>query len=195
MKLETAEGAIAFCHWVMAQMRETFLADGEYPSPDGYVLATCEVPSSVPGPGQKITAGQKLPEAIPVRMPLNGAAMELELMARVKGIDVRDVFAQGMQYLAKGTAACGVVVMMEMWYVTSEGVTPPPKKGRWFDGPVSEQPDRREGLLVTLDHNVAGSRHWFAEIDRNPTRLGQFVEKPFDRTEGRLTHLGVGVGS
>lgn len=195
-RLETAEGALAFCHWCMAQMREQFLRDGEYPSPDGYVLATCEVPAKPPTKrGQKITPGVKLPEARAVRAPFRAGTPEMALMAMLKRADERDVFAEAMQFLSQGMGAVGVVLMMEAWYMESEGVTPPPKSGRWFDGPVCEQPGRREGLFVTLEHNIAGSRYWSARIHRNPTRLEPFVEKPIGSTEGRLTHLGVGVGS
>jgi hypothetical protein len=195
MKLETAEGALEFCERVMAQMREQFLLDGEFPSPDGYVLATCEVPKEKPKPGQKITPGPKLPEAIAIRCPLRVDSPEMMLLRLLKDTDDRELFAKAMHFLAQGTDAVGVVVMMEMWYLSSEGVTPPPKEGRWFDGPVCEQPGRREGLLVTLEHDVVGARHWIAQIDRDPTRVGPFVEQPFDKTEGRLTHLKAGVGS
>jgi hypothetical protein len=191
--LDTTEGAVSFCHWVMAQMRETFLLDGEYPSPDGFVLATCDVPCETPKPGQMITPGPKLPYPIPVRVPMRGGTVALGMMAELKGVDERDVFAAAVDILSRGTAAVGVVVMMEMWYLKSEGVTPP--EGRWFEGQVKDHPDRREGLFVSLEHKVAGTRHWFADIHRNPTRVDAFVEKTFERSEGRLTHLAAGVGS
>lgn len=185
--LMTAEGALSFVEWCKAQMREEFLREGEYPSPDGYVFATCD-PGPIPAPGQKITVGAKLPEPIPVRVPVRAGTVMSAAICKLHGKDEREVFAVGTRLMAKGTNAVGVVVMMEMWYLLSEGVTPPPE-GRWFKGPVSEQPDRREGLFISLEHKVAGTRTWYADIERDPLRLGDWYERPVDRTEGRLTHL------
>jgi hypothetical protein len=116
--------------------------------------------------------GAKLPRitARPVTLPrLIGETMPWQQITGFFGRTVREY--------ARATRATGVLFMTEAWRTEVEGDAPPDRAYGW----VEKQPNRKESLMMMLEHPAFAREMWFADILREPTRL-----EPWRKTEGSL---------
>ncbi len=186
--LSTKAGVHRFCELRRKEMAGCFERLGQFEAPGGatymaYVFARHRINGS--GDPDSWTTGQELPviTAIPATIPR--IAMELvpwdqrtALMGRV------------LKDFNRLTRSTGCVIMTEAWFKTAEGpkkVVPDGSRYGW----VEKSPDRREALMMMLQHVTFGDQMWFAEIHREPTRLDPWSEKggEVDKRHGRLAGL------
>lgn len=187
LDLSTKAGVLRFCELRRAEMVGCFRELGRFESNRfsfcGYVFATHAIkvpPDPADLDGWK--TGAKLPRvaAERVRMPaaLHGVIPEAQETA---------LFSVATRQFAKLSRAVGALVMSEMWSLATESRE---ERGRFPERLQDyEGPERRENLYMNLEHAATGRRTWYAEITREPTRLGPWVERPSSDAEGRLIDL------
>lgn len=187
LDLSTRAGVLRFCELRRAEMVGCFHELGRYEvngfSFGGYVFAThaMVVPKDPRGIDDWKT-GAKLNRV---------TAERLSMPAGLHGVlppeRETEVFSFTARRYSKLTRAIGSVVMTEVWSVMTESREERdkfPERLGDYDGP-----ERCEQLFMHLEHAATGERTWTALIERNPTRLGPWEERPFTASEGRLIDL------
>jgi hypothetical protein len=103
--------------------------------------------------------------------------------------DGKNVQASLIRFVAQATMSVAVLTVMEAWYVLE--LTPETIK-EW-QGRLDEHPNRREGVMLFIEHVRFGTRCWRAEISRpasdGPPTLGDWDEVKDAKFRGRFTHL------
>jgi hypothetical protein len=187
LDLSTKAGVLRFCALRRAEMVGCFERLGRFESNGfafcGYVFAThaVKVPSD-PAELEGWKTGAKLGRvtAERVRMP---AALHGVIPAEQETA----LFSMATRQFSKLSRSIGTLVMTETWVVTTATLDERkalPKRLEDYEGS-----DRRECLYVQLEHAATGRHIWFAEIERNPTRLAQWEEKTFTDSTGRLVNM------
>jgi hypothetical protein len=181
--LSTAAGVLRLCERRRAEMVRCFERLGRFESNGNsfgaLALLTHDVrppddPSDMNGWG----TGKRLPEiaVVPFDLPRALAAIVPEhLQSRL--------FAEGLRGLCKHGRAVGVVVMSEQWHGRA---TPEERAAR--PARLKDWDDRREALIMRVEHRAAGGRTWRAWIERGPTRLGPWHDYP-GAIRGNLVEL------
>lgn len=86
-------------------------------------------------------SGLRMSEPAPIGVPLNTSSF---------GPRERDLYAARMRMAAKELDACGVMIVNEAWF-------------RW----ATEDAERRECIVVLVDHKKLGQQQWVAYVDRS----------------------------
>lgn len=97
-------------------------------------------------------------------------------------------YATLLRLAGEACKAQGVIFISEMWMVveqTREEVT------KWA-GKIHTHPERREALMMSIEHHRIGTATWIAFITRdakNKPTLEAWDEKLLSSSEGRFMHL------
>lgn len=192
--LDTSAGVLRFCELRRREMAEQFMKDGRFEvrghSFGGYVFAThaIRVPKDRGGPIDAWKVGPKLDhvEAIPIYLPeWCDAVMEARQLT--------SFWAMAIKSYVKLTRAIGTLIMSETWQVqTPPGVAARVSAQEYRDtlpDSLEDADNRRESLMVLLEHSATGRRNWMSEIKRSPTRLEPWASPDYGDMEGRLVNL------
>ncbi len=174
LDLATAAGVLRFAELRRAEMVRCFERVGRFESNGNsfgaVALLTHEVrrpddPSDLSAWG----TGKRRPEVAPVPfdMPRALAALIPEHMQS-------KFFADGLRDICRYGRAVSVLIMSEQWH----GRTSSMDERRARPPRIEDWDDRREGLIMRLEHRATGGRTWRAWIERGPTRLGPWEDYP-----------------
>jgi len=173
-----------FCELRRAEMAADFHRVGRYEcngfAYGGYVFAQHAVRAPVALAPEDWATGAKLPciTAMPLTLPrLIGETMPWQ--------QITSFFGRTAREYARATRATGVLFMTEAWRVEAEGDVPPDRPYGW----VEKQPNRKEALMMMLEHPQHGRQMWAADILREPTRLEPWREYGGTLTAGRLANM------
>lgn len=166
--LSTNAGVLRFCELRRAEMVGCLRKLGHFESNGhsftGYAFMTHAVDGDVSRASEGLDAvfrtGRKLSqvEAWPLNLP-----PEDDLPAHFEWKRRTRFFGEVIRHFARAGKAQGVLVFGEAWFVYRDPATQDPDRPY---GWVQEQPDRREGLWMKLEHSSIGFRHWQCEIQR-----------------------------
>jgi hypothetical protein len=172
--LATVTGVLRFCELRRAEMTRCFERLGRFES-DGnsfgaFALLTHHprwplAPASRDGWG----TGKKMAgvTAVPFTLP--------RVLAAVVPEDKQSkLFGEALRDLCKHGRAVGVVIMSEQWHGRTSSEAERAARPRR----IEDWDDRREALIMRLEHRAAGGRTWRAWIEREPTRLGPWHDYP-----------------
>lgn len=183
LDLSTAAGALALCERRRAEMVRCFERLGRFESNGNSFGALALLTHDLlrPDDPSDLTAwgtGKRLPEIaiVPFDLPRVLAALVPEHMQSW-------LFAEGLRGMCKHGRAVGVVVMSEQWHGKA---TPEERAAR--PARLKDWDDRREALIMRLEHRLAGGLTWRAWIEREPTRLGPWHDYP-GATGGNLVEI------
>jgi hypothetical protein len=174
LDLSTAAGALALAERRRAEMVRCFERLGRFESNGNsfgaLALLTHEVriphgPRNLDGWG----TGKRRPEvaAVPFDLPC-------ELASVVPAHMQSKLFAAGLRDLCKHGRAVGVLIMSEQWHGRASST----EERRARPARIEDWDDRREALIMRLEHRATGGRTWRAWIERGPTRLGPWHDYP-----------------
>lgn len=172
--LATKAGVLQLCERRRAEMVRCFERLGRFESNGNsfgaLALLTHEVrrpadPRDLDGWGP----GKRLPEIaiVPFDLPRVLADVVPEHMQS-------KLFAEGLRDLCKHGRAVGMLIMSEQWH----GRTSSMEERRARPARIADWDDRREALIMRLEHRAAGGHTWRAWIDRHPTRVGPWHDYP-----------------
>jgi hypothetical protein len=180
--LATATGVLRFAELRRAEMVRCFERLGRFESNGNsfgaFALLTHDVrrpvdPSDMDGWG----TGKRLGEvaAVPFDLPR-------VLAAFVPAHMQSKLFAEGLRGLCKHGRAVGVLIMSEQWH----GRTSSMEERRSRPARIKDWDDRREALIMRLEHRAAGGHTWRAWAMARLSR--RHVRKPGGN------HRPIGVG-
>jgi hypothetical protein len=188
MKLDTLEEVLNFCALKRAEMEACHGREGRFEvngySFGGYVFATRAI---VGGPPDFPTEPLGHVEAVTVRMP---AFLRMLLPAS----EHTRAFGHCMRECVKKSEAVGTLFMGETWMAAAphpnmtQAEVEAWRKTQPAD--MGEFADKREGLVMMLEHKTFGRRTWRNMIERNPTRLVGWREGELHPESGRVVNLG-----
>lgn len=190
LDLSTKAGVLRFCELRRAEMVGCFERLGRFESNgfsfEGYLFAAHEL--VVPGDRADLSGWKTGPRLSSVTARV--CRMPEELHGLIPAEHETILFSRTLREMGKLTRAIGSVVMTEMWHATVDA------NERTLDEARSELPDRlenydgrKEALFMQLEHTAVGRQIWTAEIRRNPTRLGPWLESQPDDATGRMVDL------
>jgi len=178
--LAKAEDVLRFCADQREVMEQAWRSKGRFEANGysfcAYVFAT-HAPTKPPGreggdpdtwkPGRKLDKVEaklcQLPPIIRVLDPSQSHTATFEPTLRA---------------YARACAAIGSLFMGEGWFVELDAKTDEEaaEKREKLPRNLEDAPGRLEKLFMQLEHQVVGSRRWFATIHRDPARLGPWEQ-------------------
>jgi hypothetical protein len=182
--LSTKAGVMRFCELRRAEMAADFNRVGRYEcngfAYGGYVFAQHGLRGPPGLAPEDWATGPKLPRitALPVTLPrIIGETMPWQ--------QITSFFARTVREYSRATRATGVLFMTEAWRTEVEGDKPPDRAYGW----VEKQANRKEALMMMLEHPQHGRQMWMADILREPTRLEPWREHGGTVGKGRLANM------
>ncbi len=190
--LDTSAGVLRFCELRRREMAESFRQHGRFEvngySFTGYVFATHDI--RAPRDARRShpdewKTGPKLGHvlAFPLRMP--------EFLGQVvPNSQITLLWSRVIREYTKLTRAIGTLIMSEAWHVFApQGTTDVHAYRDTLPEDLEDADNRKESLIMMLEHSAAGRKQWFSEIKRGPTRLEPWDEREMGGAEGRLVNL------
>lgn len=172
--LRTPEGARAFVKQQCDQARQWFAEFGEVPA------LVWLLPSVDPNTGQRFPEG-------------TNAALALFPEEQFSGPEDKERFMQKVREMSLKLGAYGTLFLAESWTVRMESEAPYHEwRRRNPTASLGQCPGAKEIVMMSLEHEKAGTVTWQAEISRDATgkgSLGEFVELPIQNISGRFSRL------
>jgi hypothetical protein len=184
--LTTPEGVLKFCEERRAEMLARFAEKGRFESESGfsfeaYAFMTHELDGSKTG--KKLDA----PTAHLCTLPRSLHALPPHLHTVL--------FGRVLGEFAELTRATGTLLLAETWTVKKHFDTTEQAQASMgtardeYPDDLADAPGREEQLVAMLEHHELGPRHWYAKIQRGPTRLEPWREETPAKQIGRLANL------
>jgi hypothetical protein len=195
--LSTKAGVLRFCERQRQEMERCFERRGRFESKTGHAFTGFAfIRNAIEGPWTTGTDGRYSLRRGPELEHIKPAVLKLParsaLPAWMDGSNQTSFFADTIEAFARAGRAIGVLLMSETWLNRSSSEEDfAEKRGREY-GWVAKEPERQEGLWMSLEHVMFGRITWLAIITRNPTRLHPWSESPVRKPsdgEGRLANL------
>ena len=193
--LSSRAGVLRFCESKRAEMVRCFERVGRFEENGqsffAYLFATHEVETRGARTPHEWKTGAKMPQVKAVACRVPDTAL-IKLLSAVDPNRIKDIYTYVLRMQGKLQRAIGYILMTEMWYVqTPPGTKREDVKKARAEMPASleDHPGRREGLMLSVEHQALGRQMWFAEILREPTRLLEWQDKSPDDAEGRFVDL------
>jgi hypothetical protein len=173
----TEAGALRFCELQRAEMTRIFRKKGVF-NVNGFGLSAfvflthAVVPPDDPADVDAWRTGPPL-SAVKVERVNVPPAAALLLQAKGKQEFGGVLMGETLRRYCKLGRAAGVLVMSEQWggVCSDDERKHRPKR-------IEDWDDRRESLMMQLEHRLLGQRLWRAPIHRNPTRLAPWELRP-----------------
>lgn len=194
MNLDGEKGVLEFAERKRDEMRRCFERLGRFEE-NGFsfaawlLLTHLIVPPKSPGDRDDWKTGKPIGRVFPfpAKQPREIHALTDDPVAQ------KEAFSRTVRTFARLGKAVGVLFMGEVWTVHApESVKSHDEARTYREGlpdSLEDVPGRKECLLCTLEHKAVGRRAWWADIEREPTRLGPWQERSFSGAEGRMVNL------